>query len=313
VNVRDLRAGDAPQLIRFLKNEFPEEEALLGSRPEGIERIVRRLFRPHVRFLLALFRLVGRPVFRFFVAESDGRIVATTLLTFSRRTGYISMFVVDTAYRRRGIARDLLERARAATRARGQAFVALDVLAANAPARALYEKIGYRPLRAASYLAHEHPETLLPPPAHVPGLRAFDRRDANALAEISRRGSPIVVQTVLPTSERDLTPSSWVGEMMASETAAWVLDDGTGPKAWVSATVTPATEAAHISNPIVDESVAPEHATGLVRFAGAWCATRHAPRLLSMAPEENERGRAALLGAGFRDAIPTWTLYRPVD
>ncbi|MGD0249814.1 MAG: GNAT family N-acetyltransferase [Thermoplasmata archaeon] len=313
MTVRDLRRVDAPRLIQFLKNEFPEEEALLGTRPEGVEKVVRRLFRPHVRLLLGLLRLFGRPIFRFFVIESKDRIVATTLLTFSRRAGYVSMVVVDPAYRRRGFAGELLERARVATRARGKPFVALDVLASNAPARALYEKIGYRPLRATSYFVHEHPEALLPAPANVPGLRAFAPGDAKPLAEIARCGVPTEVQTVLPITHRELTGSAWASQLLATQTAGWVIEDGTGPRAWISAAVTPATEAAHISAPIIDPSVAPELATALVRVAGAWCAARHAPRLMSMVPEENERGRAALVGTGFRDVLPIWTLYRPVD
>jgi GNAT superfamily N-acetyltransferase len=313
VTIRELRVADGPQLFRFLKNEFPEEEALLGSRPEGVEKIVRRLFRPHVRFLLRLLRIFGRPVFRFFVIESEGRIVATTLLTFSPRAGYVSMVVVDPAYRRRGFARLLLEQARTATRARGKPFVALDVLTANAPARTLYEKIGYRPLRATSYFVHDHPETLVPAPDHVPGLRPFRPADAKPLAEVARRASTVTVQTVLPTTPRELTGSAWVDQMMGTEVSAWVLDDGRGPTAWVSAAVTPATEAAHLSAPIIDDSVPEGRAIALVRVAGAWCAARHAPRLMGMAPEENARGRAALLGAGFRDVIPVQTLYRPVD
>lgn len=313
MTVRDLRAADTPRVFQFLKNEFPEEEALLGTRPEGVEKVVRRLFRPQVRLLLGLLRLFGRPIFRFFVIESDGRIVATTLLTFSRRAGYLSMVVVDPAYRRRGFARELIERARRATRARGKPFVALDVLASNAPARTLYEQVGYRPLRSTAYFVHDHPEALLPAPTDPPGLRPFRPPDAKPLAEVARRGVPTEVQVVLPITHRELTGSTWAGQLLATEMAAWVLDDGTGPKAWISAAVTPATEAAHLSAPIVDASVSPEQATALVRVAGAWCAARRPPRLMSMVPEENERGRAALEGAGFRDVLPICTLYRPVD
>jgi ribosomal protein S18 acetylase RimI-like enzyme len=313
VTVRDLRATDGPRFIHLLKTEFPEEEALLGSRPEGVEKVVRRIFRPHIRLLLGLLRWVGRPIFRFFVIETDGRIVATTLLTFSHRTGYISMVVVDREYRRRGLARTLLDQALRATRARGKPFVALDVLASNTPARTLYEKLGYRPLRATAYFVHDTPALLRPAPAGVPGLRPFIRPDAKPLAEIARTGVPIEVQAVLPTTHRDIAGSAWVGQMLGSESAAWVIDDGTGPKAWVEAVVTPATEAVHLSAPIVAPSVPPEQAADLVRTAGAWCAERHAVRLMAMVPEENARGRAALLAAGFRDVLPILTLYRAVD
>lgn len=313
MTLRDLRAGDGPRIGELLKSEFPEEEVLLGSRPEEVEKVVRRTLRPTIRFVLGFLRLFGRPVFRFFVIESDGRIVATTLLTFSHRTGYLSMVVVDPAYRRRGLARELLERAHRATRARGKPFLALDVLASNAPARTLYDSLGYRPLRATSYFAHEAPAAFLPAGPEPAGVRPFDRRDARRLVEIARIHVPVEVQAVLPTTERDLVGSAFVDRTMGTEVAAWVIDDGRGPEAWVAGAVTPATEAAHLSAPIVDPSLDPERAVALVRVAGAWCAARRAVRLLAMVPEENERGRAALLGAGFRDAIPLWTLYRPVD
>jgi len=187
------------------------------------------------------------------------------------------------------------------------------VLASNAPARALYERIGYRPLRATSYFVHEHPETLLPEPTNVAGLRRFQSGDAKALAEVARRGVPTEVQTVLPITHHELTGSAWADQMLATESAAWVIDDGSGPKAWVLAAVSPATEAAHLSAPIVDGSVTPEQATALVRVAGAWCAAHRAPRLMAMVPEENGRGRDAMVGAGFHDVLPIWTLYRPVD
>ena len=312
MNVRDLRAGDASDLLRFLENYFPEEEALLGTRPEGFQKVVRRVFRWDTRIVLGFLRAIGRPVFRFLVVEDEGRLVATTLLTFSKEAGYVSMVVVDPTHRRRGIARELLERARASTRRRGKRFVALDVLEANAPARALYERIGYRPLRRTAYFVHDHPDAVRPVPP-VPGLRPFDRRDAHRLAEVARRGRPARLNEILPTSEQEIAGSQWGSEVLASEIASWVIDRGPGAVAWVAATVSHATEAGHLACPILDPTVQPDVAEGLVRTAVAWCAERRVPRALTMVPEENARGRAAVESAGFRHAIPILTLYRPVD
>ncbi len=313
MTVRDLRPADAPRLFELMKTEFPEEEVLLGSRPEGLDEVVRRVYRPPTRLLLGFLRLIGRPLFRFFVIESEGRIVATTLLTFSHRAGYLSTVVVDPAYRRRGFAKELLERSRKATRARGKPFVALDVLASNERARALYAKMGYRPLRSTAFFVHESPAAFSSASANPPGVRPFAKSDARPLADIARLGVPVEVQTVLPVTHQDIAGSARVSRMLASETAAWVLDEGSGPRGWVSATVTPVTEAAHLAAPIVDPSVPTERAAELVRVAAGWCAARHAVRLMAMAPEENSRGRAALVAAGFRDALSLWTLFRTVD
>jgi ribosomal protein S18 acetylase RimI-like enzyme len=313
VNVRDLRPSDAQDLLRFLRNDFPEEEALLGTRPEGFERIVRRVFRLDLRIVLGFLRLIGRPVYRFFVFEDQGRLVATTLLSFTESAGWVSMVVVDPAYRRRGLARELLGRAEKATRARGKPHIALDVLAANVPARALYERLGYRLLRSTAYYVLDNPASVGTAPAAPVGLRPFQPRDAPALAELARRGQPPEVARVIPTTARQLAGSPWEGEIFASEIAAWVIEDASGPKAWVSAVVSAATEAGHLSNPIVDPSVPADRADGLIRTAVAWCGARAVPRIMTMVPEENGAGRAALERTGFRNVIPVCTLYRPVD
>ena len=310
MTIRDLRAGDAPQLYEFLRRDFPEEKRLLGMRPEGFDRVVHRIFRWDARLALGLLRLVGRPVFRFFVLESDGRLVATTLLTFGTRAGYLSLVAVDPGYRRRGYAQLLAERSRRATVARHRPYLALDVLATNAPARALYAKLGFRPLRSASFMVLEDPQPRAAGAPPVRGLRPFRPTDAEPLAAIVRAEKPPEVESVLPTSPADIAGSEWVGRVLASESAAWVLDDGRGPVAWVAATASPATEAAQLSAPIVGWSADPAAAAGLVVTAGAWCAARRAPRLAAVIPEENRRGRAALETAGFHDAIATWTLYR---
>lgn len=311
MTIRDLRPADAFQVREFLRDQFPEEEAILGTRPEGFAKVIHRVFRWDSRLILGLLRLVRRPVFRFFVIEADRRIAATTLLTFSKRTGYVSMVVVAPAYRRHGFARQLLEHARQTTVARGKPYIALEVLAANTPARTLYESIGYRPLRSAAYFVHDHPASFAPGPRAVPGLRPFRKSDAVSLAELARTNNPPEVEAVLPTTAGDIIGSAWVSQLLATEVAAWVVDPGAGPTAWVGAAVSVATEAAHLTSPIVGPSVAPETARALVGTAVAWCAARRAPRITARLPAENRRGRAAVEGVGFREAIPLWTLYRP--
>lgn len=311
MRIRDLRAADAPRLLELLQTQFPEEEAVLGTRPEGFARVVQRVFRWDARLLLRLLRLLGHPVFRFYVAEEDGAVAATTLLTFAKETGYLSMVVVDPAYRHRGFARELLETARRATAARGKPYVALDVLASNEPARRLYESLGYRPLRSATYYVHDRPTDFSRDARSVRGLRAFRKEDAGPLAEVARQEKPPEVEAVLPTTSREILGSAWAGRLLELAQAAWVIDEGAGPIAWVSASVPLATEAGHVAAPILGPSVAPETARALVETAGAWCAGHQVPRLMVLVPSENRRGCAAVEAAGFRDVFPLWTLYRP--
>lgn len=311
--LRDLRASDAPHVLRFLHDEFPEEEALLGIRPDGFERIVRRVYRWDTRAVLALLRAVGRPVFRFFVVAEEGRIVATTLLTFPEGAGYVSMVVVDPARRRQGHARRLLEEARRATARRGRPFVVLDVLESNAPARGLYESIGYRTLRSTGYFVRDGPAVAgtPSPPGGSEAIRPFARDDARPLAEIAQRNAPPEVARVLPVRPADLLGSDWVGRVMSTVSAAWVIDRGRGPEAHLSASRSPATEAGHLSAPIVSDTSEAADVAALIRTATDWLAAQGAARSVAMVPEANRRGRAALEAAGFTHAIGILTLYRP--
>jgi ribosomal protein S18 acetylase RimI-like enzyme len=308
--IREFRRADANRVFGFLSSYFPEEERILGTRPEGFEKVMRRLFRLDTRFVLGLLSLLGRPVFRFFVDEEDGRVVATTLLTFPERSGYISTVVVDPQYRRRGLAQGLLERARVTALATGRKYVALDVLATNTPARTLYERIGYRPLRESTLLVRE-PDAALTGGAS-PSIRPFRRDDGRPLIEIRQRAQPADVAEVLPLRESALRPASFVESVLQSESRAWVIDRGHGAEGYVSASSGGLTTAAHCSDPIIGEGVEGAEAAALVRTMTEWCVARGTPRIVAQVPVSDVRGRAALLGGGFHDALTLWTLYRPV-
>jgi hypothetical protein len=128
-----------------------------------------------------------------------------------------------------------------------------------------------------------------------------------------RGQTPQAVEEVLPTTKRDFIGFGLANRLMASEEAAWVVDRGHGPEAHVAASVSRAFEAAHMSAPVVSDSVDADLAGALVRTASAWCAARQAPRILSIVADDSPRGRAALEAAGFRHAFALWTLYRNVD
>jgi GNAT superfamily N-acetyltransferase len=309
--IRDLRRADGPRLFELLQVGFPEEEALLGSTPDGMARVVRRVFRWDAQFLLALARAFGRPAFRFLVVEEDGKVVATTLLTFPERTGYVSTVMVDAAYRRRGYARALLERARQIARALGRKYITLDVLDGNAPARALYERIGYRPLAGGALLVRE--PSAREPVDGSPALRPFRKPDAVRLAEMADRARPPEVREVLPVRASAIRGSGFVDRILESTTDAWVVDRGAGAEAHLSASVGPTAQSGHLSEPIVGDGIGESDLRALVRTAVDWCASRGYPRILARVSGWNERGRAALLGGGFREALTEQTLCRPVD
>jgi hypothetical protein len=232
------------------------------------------------------------------------------MLSFAPRAGFLSTVVVAPRSRRRGYARQLIEAARRETSRRRRPYVVLRVLEANAPALALYSSSGYRQLDRQSYVVHDAPASFSGTP-DLPSVRPFRRADAAPLAELANRENPSTVREVLPVRPRDLLGNTLADRMFSAETAAWVVDRGHGPEAHVAATSTPATDAAHLSVPIVGPTVEPELALALVRTAGAWLAARRPARLVTGVPDDHRRAARALEEAGFHGAMAYFTLYRP--
>ena len=79
----------------------------------------------------------------FLAAVEEGRVAGYVGLMYVLDEGYISNVAVDPAFRRRGIARALLQELERRCRELELAFMTLEVRASNTPAIALYESLGY--------------------------------------------------------------------------------------------------------------------------------------------------------------------------
>ncbi len=306
--LRGIRRSDVPGFTRLLLENFPEEGRLLGFRPEPLARVVSKLFRPDLRFLLGLLRLLRRPVFDLLIVEAENTVAASAILTFGPKSGYISSVVTDPAFRRRGYAtrvvRALAERAARA----GRPYVVLDVLDGNAPARALYAREGYATLRHVRYYAA--PVATPAATGGATGIRPLRRRDLDRLAELANDLLPPPVRGVLPVGPNDLALSPLVSVGLSSESEAFVLDDGRGPRGFVRATVAETMEAAHLTQPILAGDVTPDEARALVTTALSWLASKGASRVLAEVPEANAAGAAVLTALGFSEVLGVDTLYR---
>lgn len=98
-----------------------------------------------VRFMLDALDVDARASL---VARVDGRPAGVVLLAVRGDRGWIGGMGVAPEARRRGVGETLMRAALAAALARGLAAVDLEVLEQNAPARRLYEKLGFAPVRA---------------------------------------------------------------------------------------------------------------------------------------------------------------------
>lgn len=310
--LREFRTDDVARYYALLARYFPEEQALLGYRPEAFDRIVRRVFRWDARLLLGLLDRLRRPVVKFLVVEADGSLCATAILTFTARAGFVGSVMVDEPYRRRGFARTLLARCAVEARRAGRRYLALDVLEGNAPARALYDSLGFRPLRAQAYFVR--PDGPSPPvaPADAAAVRPFDRRDARALLPVAAAALDLDVAGVLPATRGQFFVGDVVVRGLESTTAAWVVDRGAGAVGFARATVSSAMEAGNLTAPLLDPAVPPEVGRALVTTAVAWAASHGAGRVLTMAPRGPGAGTRALREAGFHEAYGVETLYREI-
>ena len=311
--VRELRRSDGREYLAVMQRGFPDESVMMGVRPEEFEKIFERAFRWDTRLILGFLGLIGRPLVRPLLVEADGHVVATTMVTFSAHSAYVSNVVVDAPYRRRGLARQLLEEARRSARKAHRTYISLDVLETNTPARTLYESLGYRVLRTQTRLGRDLSTGTRPAPSPTPGIRPFEKGDASGLVEIVHRHANPTVEEVTPTGKGRFIQSGMVTRILNSENAAWVVDRGNGPEAHVGATVSAAYEAAFMSNAVLAESVEPDVARSLIATAVAWCAARNAPRVHTFVDDTDARGRAALEANGFTNVRALRTLYRTVD
>ncbi len=308
----EFRPADTPRLVELLQENFPEEEELYGMYPDVLVRVIHRIYRWDVLLALGFLRAIGRPVYRFFTVEADRTIVATTLLSYGRRAGYISMVMVDPAYRRRGYARQLLHASIDASRRARRPYVALDVLEDNSTARRLYESEGFLPLRAVSLRVWTPQSDCRDRTARAdPGIRPFRRSDAAPLVRILQQSTPPEVAEVLPVGPRALNPSGQLAGLLASKTKVWVLDEGAGPVAHVFGTVSDGSDAGHLSSPVVAENADPVRVAALLSTALDWITAGGAKRVVTQVPLSHRAGIAALEGGGFRVARELRTLYRP--
>jgi ribosomal protein S18 acetylase RimI-like enzyme len=308
--LRSFRSSDLPAYFQLMVSEFPQETALLGWRYEPFAKIIRRLDRWDFRFILGLMKAIGRPLFLVWVVEADGKLVASTIESFGPVSAYVASVVVDPNFRRRGYAKLILAACHEKARRAKKRFVALDVLDDNAGAMALYTSLGYVQVGHATHFVRR---SGTPPPAPPPSSHRRESvpKDGPALAAIVGSFLPASLAAVQPVRPKDFALAPALVRALDSKTAAWTLDGGSGPVAWVRASVSPAMEAGHVTAPVVDASADPAEVRGLMDTAVRWAIDQGALRLLCEVVDENVRGADALRNAGFEVAYGSRTLARP--
>jgi len=194
--------------------QYPENDAW-SMQPEEVKSFtdaingMRRIW-PLILVAAAVSPAM-RDAFRGFVWEEDGKMVgsANVLRQGTSDRWYIANVAVLPEYRRRGIARRLVEACMDLARERGARTILLDVVAGNAPAVSLYERLGFEHFSGQAYLTLGG-ETVLRPAALPQGARLevgsiFDWRPRYVLAQ---RITPPHVRRYEPVEEASFRRSS---------------------------------------------------------------------------------------------------------
>jgi GNAT superfamily N-acetyltransferase len=143
---REFVVALVPRLRAF--GEVPFRSADVHDRAER-DTLERAMSAPSAETVLFVAELDGRGLVGVAFAET-----ATDYFT-KERHGYLAILAVSEAAEGHGVGRALLSATEAWARTRGYRFLTLNVFAANARARAVYERAGFAPdiIRYAKVLA----------------------------------------------------------------------------------------------------------------------------------------------------------------
>lgn len=214
-------------LARDLRDVAGLIERAFGQEPDRAGQSVASEFRAlawwgPLLWVLDRVALAGEG-FTGFVWEEDGRVVGNVTLNrewASPRCWLISNVVVAPAYRRRGIARRLMEAALDFVAARRATWAFLMVRRENDAAIRLYKSLGFAEIGGRVTLRREFPprsvaETPLGPDRTV---REVTFRDGRALADLARAATPEALQRVQPVQ-----PDTWLSEAEGGA-GGWLLN-----------------------------------------------------------------------------------------
>jgi GNAT superfamily N-acetyltransferase len=187
--------------------QYPEnpEWSLQADEAEGMVDSMRGIRR--VWPVIRLVQLVSPPmrdILRGYVWEEDGKPVG---LTNVMRMGATNCWMIGNVsvlpdYRRRGIARKLVEASMEYARSRRAKSIVLDVVAGNVPAYTLYEALGFEHYSGQANLSFEGnaPADSLPLPAGY-AMTPSPTYNWRPRYELAQRITPDVEKKYMPVEE----------------------------------------------------------------------------------------------------------------
>jgi ribosomal protein S18 acetylase RimI-like enzyme len=194
---------DLKGVVALLRIAFPDEL----DRPEAAWlRDVETLgtLKPLIWVANQLNMALGG-IFYGFVWIEDGRVVGNvTISRVSPQNWLISNVAVHPDYRRRGIARELMDASIDWIRGRNAQWVTLEVRRENMPAKSLYFDMGFVVVEGTTELERHHIERnprIAPPDGYR--LRPARPADSSQMFELAHQVTPALAQCIEPIRRQD--------------------------------------------------------------------------------------------------------------
>jgi ribosomal protein S18 acetylase RimI-like enzyme len=269
ISIRDFRKLDLDSVLKLGRVCFAREFELMGLDVKHLREMVEQFFGFGGRLLLFLLRVFGKDPLRFFVAEADGNVVGTTMVSRQGKVGYISTVMVHPNYRRRGIAKRLLERAINHIRKGGMERAVLHVDSLNETAKNLYSKSGFKEFEKMAYIVGDMSNISLR--AQFTGkvcIRNFQRSDIDSVYELVKSSEDYEHLKVFGFEKKDLKVSflaRFFNIFNETKIVATCKDEVIG---YANITHTTATEAGQISHICVHTKMRSTGIEELLIYAG---------------------------------------------
>jgi len=247
VLIRDFRKSDLNDLLDVASQSFAEEFEISGFDPDRVRDMVDRMFGILGRIFLGILKLSGREPMKIFVAEVDNRVVGMTMVNNRKKVGYIANVMMHPAYRRKGIATELMKNTLNHIQKKKNRAV-LHVISTNTPAKNLYTKLGFKKFESITYMVGKTDLLAKPKDIEKTQIRTFQRSEINEVYNLIKNSEDPNHLKVFNFSKNDLKTSFMQRVFRFSTEKKIVAIQNNRIVGYAQASYTTPKEAGHIGN-----------------------------------------------------------------
>ncbi len=304
--VRDFVKEDIDDVLECAKESFVEEFEVEGFDPDKWKKLVRWRFSIFGKILFAFFRLLDREPAKFLVADVNGKVVGTTIVTQLRNIGYIQTVMVHPDFRRKGIASELMKTAIQYIHRKKFTKAILHVSATNDSAKKLYQKLGFQRFDDIVYLTADVCSLNILESTEGIHVREFNKSDADAVYELIKRSRDPEVFSTYDLQKTDLRRSFWERIVRMSNTKKIVAVKDGKLVGYASLSYTSSKEAGRIRNiDVYPETASQGVEEGLIRTGVDFISSSGTKTILITVPATKGKSIERLKELGFKKRFST--------